>query len=78
MEPVVQEIAKFHGATAHQILLAWPMAQNIAVIPKSENPERIRSNFEALNVNLSAEEVEKIGKLNRDKPYSKCRPWDWV
>jgi len=42
----VVEIAKRHSKGAAQVLMKYWIQQNIAVIPKSVNPERIRSNFD--------------------------------
>lgn len=45
-DAVVVEIAERHSKTPAQILMKFWIQQNVAVIPKSVNPERIRSNFD--------------------------------
>lgn len=47
-----------------QILLAWALARNLAVIPKSTDLSRLAENLEAANVQLTAEEVKRISDLN--------------
>jgi alcohol dehydrogenase (NADP+) len=49
-----------------QILLAWALARNLAVIPKSTVLSRLAENLEAANVRLTAEEVKRISDLNLD------------
>lgn len=44
--PAVVEIAKKHKKTAAQVLLRHMIQQEIAVIPKSTTPERIRQNID--------------------------------
>lgn len=64
---VVNKIGKEHGATSAQMSLAWMINKfdNIIPIPGSRKVERLASNFEAGNVELSEEEVKTIDeKLN--------------
>jgi diketogulonate reductase-like aldo/keto reductase len=44
--------------------LAWALARNLAVIPKSVEQSRLVENLEAANVKLTAEEVRRISDLN--------------
>jgi diketogulonate reductase-like aldo/keto reductase len=44
--------------------LAWALARNLAIIPKSVEQRRLVENFEAANVKLTAEEVKRISDLN--------------
>lgn len=65
-DPTIEAIAKTHGATPHQVALAFSLAQGHVVIPTSGKPERVRENFDAAGLTLSAEEVERIEKLDRN------------
>ncbi|BGP56204.1 hypothetical protein JCM8202_002095 [Rhodotorula sphaerocarpa] len=56
--PVVQEIAKAHNATPAQVLISWQAARGVIVLPKSVTPDRIRSNFQ--EVELRTEEVSRL------------------
>jgi alcohol dehydrogenase (NADP+) len=60
-------IAKKHSATPAQILIAWAICRDTVVIPKSVSEERIRQNFESLNIELDEVDLEKISKL--EGPY---------
>lgn len=45
-DPVVADIAKKHNKTSAQILLRFLVQQEIVVIPKSTNSERLRQNID--------------------------------
>jgi len=61
---LITDLAKAHLKTPGQILLAWALARKIAVIPKSANPVRLVENFEAANIQLSAEDIKSIDGIN--------------
>ena len=63
--PVITEIAAAHEADAGQVIIAWHLAIGNVVIPKSVTPARIVSNFAAADLELTAQEVEKINALDR-------------
>jgi len=65
--PQIVAIAQHHECTPAQILLAWHLRRDCAVIPKSTNPQRIRENLAAAQVRLSAAELRSIAEL--DKHY---------
>jgi diketogulonate reductase-like aldo/keto reductase len=60
------EIANAHSATPFQIALAWLVMQPCVItIPMSFNPAHIKENFDATDIELSAEEISKLGKAWR-------------
>jgi diketogulonate reductase-like aldo/keto reductase len=60
----VQGIAAAHSATPFQIALAWLVAQpRVITIPMSFNPQHIRENFEAADIELSEEEFKTLSDL---------------
>lgn len=63
----LSKIAEKHHATIPQIVIAWGLARDIIMIPKSVTPSRIKENFESKDILLSIDEVEHITKLNRGK-----------
>lgn len=71
-------IAEAHGADPAQVALAWLIAQDhVAAIPKATSPEHITSNFAALDIELSQDEMERVTGLERgqrliDPPFA---PW---
>ena len=66
-EPVLEEIARSHGASAEQIALAFELAKGYAAIPTSGKVERIRANFAAGRIALSADEIARIETLDRNE-----------
>ena len=63
-DPVITGIAGRLGATPAQVVVRWHLDRGFIVIPRSKNPERIASNFGALDVQLSAEDRAAIDALN--------------
>jgi len=60
----VGAIAEVHSATPFQIALAWLVAQpRVITIPMSLNPQHIRENFEAAEIELSQAEFETLSRL---------------
>ncbi|AIQ19268.1 glyoxal reductase [Paenibacillus sp. FSL H7-0357] len=64
------EIARHHKKSAAQVILRWHLQRGIIVIPKSSNPKRIKENSEIFDFELTAEEMEKVNRLNTGKRYS--------
>ena len=62
--PVITRIAERLGATPAQVVIRWHLDRGFVVIPKSQAPERIDSNFAALGMKLSAEDRAAIDALN--------------
>ncbi len=55
------EIAKAHSATPFQIALAWLVMQpRVITIPMSLNPQHIKENFDAAEIQLSAKEMAQL------------------
>jgi 2,5-diketo-D-gluconate reductase B len=61
--PEVQEVAEKHGATPAQVCIAWSLERGAKPIPKSENPDRIRENYGALELDLDDDDMEKINSV---------------
>jgi len=60
----VKAIADAHSATSFQIALAWLVVQpRVITIPMSYNPQHIRENFEAADIELSEEEFKTLSEL---------------
>ncbi|TAQ89598.1 hypothetical protein B7494_g2096 [Chlorociboria aeruginascens] len=64
----IKAIATKRGMTVAQVLIAWGLKRGYAVLPKSSDPERIRSNAELLDI--SQEDFETINKAAEGR---KCR-----
>ncbi|MCP8898090.1 2,5-didehydrogluconate reductase DkgB [Gilvimarinus xylanilyticus] len=65
-EPVLQEIADRHQATAAQVALAWVAQRGIIVIPSSTKKKHQQSNLEALELKLSDADMQAINALDRN------------
>ncbi|KAK5118338.1 NAD(P)H-dependent D-xylose reductase (XR) [Meristemomyces frigidus] len=61
----IQAIAKKHNKSAGQVLLRWATQRNIAVIPKSNNPDRLAQNLDVCSFDLEQSEIEKISSLDK-------------
>jgi 2,5-diketo-D-gluconate reductase A len=61
--PVLAEIAARHQVTPAQVVLRWHLEHGITVIPKSAQPDRIKSNFDLFSFSLTAEEVTRLDHL---------------
>ncbi len=57
----LKNIAVKHNATPTQIALSWLLHQdNVISIPKATNPQHIRENFTALDIDLTEEDIKEI------------------
>ena len=62
---VVKKIASDHNRTTAQVLLRHAIQGGAIVIPKSSNPERIKSNIEIFDFTLSEKEMEQLNALDQ-------------
>jgi len=65
----IEEIAVARKLSCAQVLLAWAVNRGTAVIPKSVNPQRLQSNLEAADIELTSGEMQQIDDLNRHYRY---------
>jgi 2,5-diketo-D-gluconate reductase A len=63
-DPVIGEIADAHGKTPAQVVIRWHLDIGNVVIPKSVTPERIVENFDVLDFQLSARELQAVEELD--------------
>jgi len=79
-DPVIQQIAERHQATAAQVTLAWAMQSGYAVIPSSTKRANLQSNLKALQLTLSATDMAHIDGLERGQrltsPKGIAPKWD--
>jgi 2,5-diketo-D-gluconate reductase A len=61
--PTVTAVAEAHGKTAAQALIRWHIQLGNIVIPKSVTPERIVSNFDVFDFELSEQDMASISSL---------------
>ena len=65
----IQMIASAHGVSAAQVILRWDLQRSIVVIPGSGNPDHIKENLDLFGFELTDEEMEQIGALDRDEKH---------
>ncbi len=63
----ISGIANAHGKEPAQVILRWHIQSGFIVIPKSVTPERIQSNINIFNFELSDAEMKRIDKLNQER-----------
>ena len=69
-ESIIQNLAKKYDRKPSEIILKWATSQNVAVIPKSQNYERLKLNFNFDDVPLREEDIKLINTLNCNKRMS--------
>lgn len=57
---LVASLAEAYESTPEQVTLAWLMAKGFIVIPRSNNPQHIESNFASLQLTLKKEDVAAL------------------
>lgn len=66
-DKTILELAKKHERTPAQIVIRWHMQRGVVVLPKSIHEERIVSNFQVFDFELSQEDMDAIGALNKNQ-----------
>lgn len=68
-DPVVGEIARAHGVTPARVIVRWHLQMGTSVIPKSTNPERLRSNRDVYGFELNDAQVAAMRGLDRGQRF---------
>lgn len=66
-DTTIAGIANAHGKEPAQVVLRWHIQSGLIVIPKSVTPERIQSNINIFNFELSDDEMQRIDALNQNR-----------
>ena len=72
---VLTRIGKTHGKSAAQVSLRWLTQQGIAVIPRTNKPERLKENFDVFDFALSDAEMREIAGLAHGR--GRIVDWSW-
>jgi len=73
---VITDLAKKYSKTPAQILLRWATQRGLAVIPKSNNPDRLKQNLEVTGFDLEKGELDSISALDRHLRFN--NPTDYL
>ena len=63
-DPVINRIAASHGKEPAQIILRFEIQDGAIVFPKTTNPERMRSNMDIFDFELTSREMESMRALD--------------
>ncbi|HET9094768.1 MAG TPA: aldo/keto reductase [Solirubrobacteraceae bacterium] len=63
----LRRIAQAHGRSVAQVVIRWHLQLGYIVIPKSSRPQRMAENLAVFDFELGAEDVRRIGALNRHR-----------
>ncbi|WP_052367920.1 aldo/keto reductase [Haloferax sp. ATB1] len=76
--PEITDIARENGLSEAQVAIAWLLSKDgVNPIPKASSEAHIRGNLEATDVELTAEELDRIDDINRELRIAD-RDWvDW-
>lgn len=69
-DPIMIKLSDKYNKSIPQITLRWHLQNGIIPIPKSSNIERIKSNLEIFDFEISDEDMNLINKLNKDEHVS--------
>jgi D-xylose reductase len=69
-ESSVRRNADAHGKSAAQVVLRWGVQRGTAVIPKSSRIERLKENLSIFDFELTSDQMQTIGNLNRNQRYN--------
>ncbi|CEG74894.1 Putative 4-dihydromethyl-trisporate dehydrogenase [Rhizopus microsporus] len=60
---IVNSVANKHKVSAGQVLLRWALDREFVVIPKSQNEQRMKDNFNILDIKLDNEDNKALDSL---------------
>jgi len=66
---LLASIGKKYNKTIAQVVIRWLTQRGVIAIPKSVRKERMAENFNSLDFELSAEDMEAIKTLDTNKSY---------
>lgn len=73
--PAILAMAERHGTTPASILLGWAVSRGTSVIPKSTNPDRLRQNLAAAELELNETDMSTISAMNRNYRFLDGSHW---
>ena len=71
---ILIDIGKKHNKTSAQVALKYLVQNDIIIIPKTSNKERMKENIDILDFELSDAEMTKISRLDKNKSLFGWQP----
>ncbi|MBU8880121.1 aldo/keto reductase [Bacillus sp. FJAT-29790] len=68
-EPTIKQIAEKYGKTPAQIILRWHLQNDVIIIPKSVNPQRLKENADIFAFELMPDDMTQINELNINERF---------
>ena len=65
-DEVLQRIGKEYGKSPAQVVIRWHLQRGLIVIPKTSHRDRMESNMDVFDFELSDADMKAINALNRD------------
>lgn len=65
--PVITRLAEKYGKNSGQIILRFEVQEGVITLPKSTNPERIKTNLEVFDFALTEDEMNEMRSLDTGK-----------
>ena len=62
--PILARLSEKYGKTPAQVVLRWHIQQQLVVIPKSADPERMRENLEVFGFALEPQDLAELAALD--------------
>jgi diketogulonate reductase-like aldo/keto reductase len=72
-DPAITAVAGRVGRTPAQVMLRWAIQHQAVVIPKSSRKERIRSNAQLFDFELSGTDMRALDTLDRTNGSARAR-----
>lgn len=73
--PGIETVADAHDTSEATVSLAWALEKGAVPIPRTSDPDHARTNFEALELELDDEDVERIDSIDRTH---RCEDPAWM
>ena len=64
--PILVKMAQRHHVSPAQIALRWHIQQDILLVVKTVNPDRMEQNQQLFDFSLSEEDMRELNRLNED------------
>ncbi len=65
--PEISAVAEKHGVSEAQVSLAWLDAKGVTTIPKATSKDHIADNWASQDLELDAEDIERIDSIDREE-----------